>query len=259
MRFTLPLALTFLTIIPWPRLGLAAPQDLARSLVWFPWVGALLGLIFWGAWAGLQQILPGAGAAAVFLALTVILTRGLHLDGLSYTADGLGGGHTPADRLRIMKDSQVGAFGVMALVLVLLLKFAFFLGWAGKGPGGVFLLYPLVSRWGLVLLAYLSPYARPEGGLCHAMTTGVSFKTLAGATLSALGLAWLAAGGPGLLILVGAGLAVWLASYYFQKKLGGITGDALGATNEVLEVLALGGSLLLMPTDAAIPGLMIFW
>jgi len=108
------------------------------------------------------------------------------------------------------------------------------------------------------LLAYLS-YARPEGGLGQAMTTGVSFKTLAGATLSALGLAWLAAGGPGLLILVGAGLAVWLASYYFQKKLGGITGDALGATNEVLEVLALGGSLLLMPTDAAIPGLMIFW
>lgn len=246
MKFTLPLALTFLTILPWPRLGLAEPKDLARSMFWFPWVGALLGLIFWGAWVGLDRILPAPGAAAVLLGLTVIVTRGLHLDGLADTVDGLGGGSNPTERLRIMKDSHLGAFGALSLTLMLLLKFAFFLDWADKGTGGIFLLYPVVSRWGMVFLAYLSPYARPEGGLGQAMTTGVGFRVLAGATLSALGLSWLAAGPPGLIILTGAGTVVWLGSLYFKKKLGGVTGDVLGAANEALEVLVLGGGLIII-------------
>ncbi len=259
MKCTLPLALTFLTILPWPRLGRAEPQDLARSMFWFPWVGALLGLIFWGAWVGLDRILPAPGAAAVLLGLTVIVTRGLHLDGLADTADGLGGGATPTERLRIMKDSRLGAFGAITLILILVLKFAFFLAWAEKGLGGVLLLYPVVSRWGMVFLAYLSPYARPEGGLGQAMTTGVSGHVLAGATLSALGLSFLAAGIFGPPILAGAGVVVWLGSLYFRKKLGGVTGDVLGAANELLEVLALGGALLVNPAGAAVPGLMIFW
>jgi adenosylcobinamide-GDP ribazoletransferase len=259
MKCTLPLALTFLTILPWPRLGPAGPQELARSLVWFPWVGALLGLIFWGAWLGLAKLLPVVGAAAVLLGLTVIITRGLHLDGLADTADGLGGGSTPEERLRIMKDSRIGAFGVISLILVLLMKFAFFLAWAQTGMAGALLLYPVVSRWGMVLLAFLSPYARPEGGLGQAMTTGVSSRILAGATLSALLLTFLAAGVWGPVVLGVAGAAAWLGSRYFQKKLGGITGDVLGAANELLEVLALGGFLLLNPSGPDIPGLMIFW
>ena len=83
-----------------------------------------MGLIFWGAWLGLAKLLPVVGAAAVLLGLTVIITRGLHLDGLADTADGLGGGSTPEERLRIMKDSRIGAFGVISLILVLLMKFA---------------------------------------------------------------------------------------------------------------------------------------
>jgi len=259
MKCTLPLALTFLTILPWPRLGRAEPQDLARSMFWFPWVGALLGLIFWGAWVGLDRILPGPGAAAVLLGLTVIITRGLHLDGLADTADGLGGGANPAERLRIMKDSRLGAFGAISLILILVLKFAFFLAWAEIGLGAILLLYPVVSRWGMVFLAYLSPYARPEGGLGQAMTTGVSPGVLSGATISALGLAFLTGGVQGLIILAGAAVAVWLASLYFRKKLGGVTGDVLGAANELLEVLVLGGALLLNPTGADVSGFMIFW
>ncbi len=169
-----------------------------------------MGLIFWGVWLGLTKILPAAGAAAILLGLTVIITRGLHLDGLADTADGLGGGSTPEERLRIMKDSRVGAFGVISLILVLLMKFAFFLAWAQIGMAGVLLLYPVVSRWGMVLLAFLSPYARPEGGLGQAMTTGVSFRVLAGATLSALLLTFLAAGVWGPVVLGVAGAAAWL-------------------------------------------------
>ncbi|MFA5112592.1 MAG: adenosylcobinamide-GDP ribazoletransferase [Desulfobaccales bacterium] len=243
---TLPLALTFLTKLPWPWRGPAENQDLARSMFWFPWVGALLGLIFWGAWAGLHRLLPMPAAAALLLALTAWLTGGLHLDGLADTADGLGGGHAPADRLRIMKDSRVGAFGVISLILILLLKFSLFLSLDPTGAGDrVLLLYPVLSRWAMVLLAYLSPYARPEGGLGQAMTLGVSRRVLAGASLSAGVLAVLILGGPGLaLAAIAAGL-VWLGSRYFQRSLGGITGDILGATNEIVEVLVLAGALLL--------------
>ncbi len=243
MKCTLPLALTFLTILPWPRLGLAGPEDLARSMFWFPWVGALLGGIYGVAWAGLHKILPAPAAAALLLGLTVWLTGALHQDGLADTADGLAGGANPAERLQIMKDSHLGTFGVVSLILVLLLKFAFFLAWADKGAGRILFLYPVISRWGMVYLAFLSPYARPEGGLGQAMTTGVDGKVVAGATLSALALALVIYGFRGLVLLAVAALCVWLGSLYFQKKLGGVTGDVLGAGNELLEVLALGGSL----------------
>ena len=111
-----------------------------------------------------------------------MITGGLHLDGLADTVDGLGGGKTPEERRLIMKDSRVGAFGVLSLILVLLLKFAFFLAAGEQGWRTEFILFPMLSRWGMVFLAYLSDYARPEGGLGQAMTTGVSRQTAAGAT-----------------------------------------------------------------------------
>ncbi|MHB9075653.1 MAG: adenosylcobinamide-GDP ribazoletransferase [Desulfobaccales bacterium] len=246
MKNTFPLALTFLTKLPWPWPGPADESALARSMFWFPWVGALLGLAFWGAWTGLTKILPGPAAAALLLAFSVWITGGLHLDGLADSADGLGGGRTPAAALTIMKDSRVGAFGVISLIVALLLKFSLFLSFAtAPGGEGALLLYPVISRWGMVLLAYLSPYARPEGGLGRAMTLGVSRRVLACASLSAGALSLAILGVPGLVIFAVAGFGVWLGSLYFQKRLGGITGDILGAANEVLEVLVLTGALLL--------------
>jgi len=246
MNFTLPLALTFLTKLPWPWRGPADAAALARSMFWFPWVGALLGAGFWGAWAGLQRVLPAAAAAALLLTLTVWITGGLHLDGLADTADGLGGGRTPAEALRIMKDSRVGAFGVIGLILVLLLKFSLFLS-LGSQPDktAALMLYPVVSRWGMVLLAYLSPYARPEGGLGQAMTLGVNPGTLTGASLSTGFLSLLILGVPGLILFVAAAALIWLGSLYFQRRLGGVTGDVLGAANEILEVLVLAGAVIL--------------
>jgi adenosylcobinamide-GDP ribazoletransferase len=246
MISTLPLALTFLTKLPWPWRGPAGDAALARAMFWFPWVGAVLGLIFWVAWAGLEKVLPGPAAAALLLVLTVWITGGLHLDGLADTADGLGGSRNPAECLRIMKDSGLGAFGVLSLILALILKFSLFLSLTlPPGETKALLLYPVISRWCMVLLAYLSPYARPEGGLGQAMTLGVSPRVLAGASLSAGALSLLILGLPGLLLLIAAGALVWLAGLYFQHRLGGITGDVLGATNEILEVLVLAGALMM--------------
>ena len=245
MKNTFPLALTFLTKIPWPWAGKADEEALARSLFWFPWVGALLGLGFWGAWVALTKNLTGPAAAALLLALTAWITGGLHLDGLADIADGLGGGRTPAEALAIMKDSRVGAFGVISLIVALLLKYSLFLSINGSGGARVLLVYPALSRWGIVLMAYLSPYARPEGGLGQAMTLGVSRRVVAGAGFSVGVLSLAILGITGLLLFAITGLAVWLGSLYFKKRLGGITGDVLGATNEVLEILVLTGALLL--------------
>jgi adenosylcobinamide-GDP ribazoletransferase len=245
MTWTFPLALTFLTICPWPRVLLAGPQELARSMFWFPWVGALLGLAYWGAFQGLIILFPAAAVSALLLALTVLATRGLHLDGLADTLDGLAGGSTPEVRLAIMKDSRLGTFGAVGLILVLLLKFAFFLNIAGEGQVNALLLFPVLSRWGMVLLAYLSPYARPEGGLGQAMTAGVSRNTALGATLTALILTLIISGFPGLYLLAGVGMLVTFLRRYSCRKIGGITGDVLGAANEFGETLVLGGVLLL--------------
>ena len=137
------------------------PTALARSMFWFPWVGALLGLIYWGAWAGLTKILPFPAAAGVLLALTVWVTGGLHLDGLADTADGLGGGHTPADALRIMKDSRVGTFGVISLILALVLKFSLFLSYPPKPAGQQF---SCSTRWSAAGPWCSWPICRPTPG-----------------------------------------------------------------------------------------------
>jgi adenosylcobinamide-GDP ribazoletransferase len=145
-----------------------------------------------------------------------------------------------------MKDSRVGAFGVISLILGLILKFSLFLSLAAQPDrSAALMLFTVVSRWGMVLLAYLSPYARPEGGLGQAMTLGVSPQVLAGASLSTGVLSVLILGAPGLVLFGGAAALVWLGSLYFQHRLGGITGDVLGATNEVLEILVLAGALIM--------------
>ncbi len=232
-------ALQFLTTIAVPRVK--RESDFGTSIAYFPVVGFILGLILAGTWWVLNLIVTPAISGALVIVLLVLLTGAMHLDGLADTVDGLGGGHTVEERLAIMKDSRVGTFGVLALVLALVLKFSFFLSLAGKGTAAALILYPVVSRWGMVLLAYLSPYARPEGGLGQAMTTGVSSRVLAGATVSAAALSAAAFGVRGPILLAAAGLLVWLGSLYCRKTLGGVTGDVLGAANEALEVLVLGG------------------
>lgn len=236
---TFPLALTFLTILPWPRQVVAGPEDLARSLIWFPWVGLLLGALYAGGGHLALHVWPPAGAAALVVVLAVILTRGLHLDGLADTLDGLGGGRDPHSRLAVMKDSRLGAFGALGLILALLGKGVFLTLLLEAGRMSALLLFPAVSRGGMVLLAWLSPYARPEGGLGRAMTEGVTGQITLVALIPVLIACLLLQGVRGIVLVAAAGLLILSLSRLFTRLLGGITGDVLGAANELLEVLAL--------------------
>jgi adenosylcobinamide-GDP ribazoletransferase len=208
-------------------------------MAWFPLVGLLLGGLLTGAALGLGHYLPIPATAAILVAGLAIATRALHLDGLADTLDGLGGGHAREDSLRIMKDHAVGAFGAVAIVLALLLKYSLILGLLTAGALNFLLIFPVISRAAMVFLAYLSPYARLEGGLGEAMTTLTTGTTLIWAAASAVLVVALAGQWQGLGALAIVAALTWGLAGYFRRRLGGVTGDVFGAVNEIMEITVL--------------------
>jgi adenosylcobinamide-GDP ribazoletransferase len=234
----LPLAARYLTIVPLGR-GPAEidARALAGAVPWFPVVGLGVGAVAAGAAWGAHRMFPGAVAAVLVVTAWKWLTGGLHLDGLADCLDGLQG-RDPAERLRIMSDSRVGAFGAMGLVLFLLLESAAVAGLAGPLRAPALLVVPAIGRATPALLASLLSAARAEG-------QGARFREAVGGGATALGVA-VAAGaailalGVAGLVAVAAGLLAALAvGAFMARRLGGITGDVLGAGVEASELAAL--------------------
>src|SRR5512137_1301144 len=153
-------ALQFLTVAPLPA-RLFTPLEMGRAVGYFPMVGALLGCVLALLDRGLNAVWPASVASALVLAAWVGLTGALHLDGFLDTCDGLLGGHSPEERLRIMRDERVGAFAVTGGVLLLLVKYAALAALPGRAPA--LILAPTLGRWGMALAIAAFPYARPEG------------------------------------------------------------------------------------------------
>jgi cobalamin 5'-phosphate synthase/cobalamin synthase len=224
-------AVAFLTILPVPLAFDAA--DVGRAMLAFPLVGALVG----GGAALLARglhSLPAAVVAVLLVAYGALVTGALHLDGLADSADGFGGGRTRDDVLRIMKDHSIGAFGATALVILLLLKAACFASLLSDWR--VLILAPALARWASVPLARALPAARPDG-LGRSLGEHVGAVEIVGATLLALGGAWWlgewrALGCAGAVVLSSAlgGAVCW-------RRIGGLTGDTLGANVELSEAL----------------------
>ena len=236
---SLYIALGFLTIIPLPLNREVRPMDMGRSMACFPLAGAIIGGILAGMSAVLSTVLPRSVADFILIAALALITGGLHLDGLADTFDGLYGGKTREEALAIMKDSRVGAIGVVSLVFVIVLKYITLLSVPAGLKYTALVVMPALSRWSMVIVAYLSRYARPTGGTGRDFIETVSPMNLLIATAFALitgivGLEWKG----GLIILLIGGLTIiWVV--YFHRRLGGVTGDVLGAINEVNEVMAL--------------------
>lgn len=231
-------AMTILTALPLNRHTAASDEDLARSTIFFPVVGFMIGFLLMTVTQWLSPILSPGPLSAVLLVVSILLTGGLHLDGLADLCDGLAAGGGRERILSVMKDSRIGAFGVMGLVIVLLLKYSLFLEVIHQGWFRSFLIVGVLSRWAMVLAAFSGRYAREEG-TARPFIGQIRRSWFIGSTGITVGFAWIIFKGPGLLALLPVFLFVFLFLHYLKLKIGGLTGDALGALNEITEVLVL--------------------
>jgi adenosylcobinamide-GDP ribazoletransferase len=230
-------AISFLTRVPVPVSG---EPDMAAAVPWFPIVGALVGAAVGGAMAGLVHLVPPLVAAVLAVLLGVMITGAFHEDGLADVADAFAGGWTPDDRLRILKDPLHGSYGVAAMCGTIVLRIACIAA-LGVSPMVAFaavLTAHVLGRTGSVLLMATVPTARTDGlGATTARSLRGShavFGLLSGVAIAALATGWWT--GPFLLaVLVGAGALGWLA----MRKISGISGDVLGAAEQVIECLVL--------------------
>jgi adenosylcobinamide-GDP ribazoletransferase len=223
-------AFQFLTLLPVKRNF--STQQIARSTVYFPLVGLTIGLILAGMNWLLSLVLPAPVVNILLLALLAFCSGGLHLDGLADTMDGAAGHRTIERRLEIMRDSRIGGFGAIGLVLMLLIEYVLLNSVPADLKWLTLIAAPTISRWAMVYAIYAYPYARPDG-LGKAFKEGVSLSQFIPATLIAILVACGLWGPAGLVIGAGAFLLVTLAALYLRKLLRGLTGDTYGAINEV--------------------------
>lgn len=245
-------AVAFLTRVPTG----ATPGDrsqLAASIAWFPVVGALVGAAVAGAFAAGMAALPPLVASALAVGAGMVLTGALHEDGLADVADALGGGHDRDDRLRILDDPTVGAFGALALVVSSLALVAALAGLgAWQATGGLVAAHAL-ARGGAVAVLAAAPLAR-GAGLAAAHSAGLRPAVATASIVAGLGIGTLAIGlwvvPSALAVAAIAGGLTWLA----VRAFGGVGGDVLGAI-VVLGVLAV----MVVVAGAAGSGAAVTW
>lgn len=231
----------FLTAIPVSRSHHnPAPAELADSMTWYPIVGALLGGLLALTDYGLASWFPREIVAVLLIVLLVAVTRGLHQDGLADTLDGLAGGRNPVDRLSIMRDPRIGAIGATGLFLSLMVRYAAFVSLPDMMRWQALFCAPAIGRWAIVSGAYGARYARAEGGLAAPFLAHLSAKHLIGATLAISSMLVWSFGMLSALVILSAGLGTSrLLTRWSTRMFGGITGDTIGAANEVVELLFL--------------------
>ena len=237
-------AFSFLTTIPVPTRADLAPGELGRATAWFPLVGLVVGLLLAGAdWCG-RALWDPYVASALVIGSALLLTGGLHIDGLMDAADGFFSRRDREGTLAVMKDSRSGALGVAAGITALLLKFAAYAYLAGALHWRIIALAPVLGRLGMVLGVAFFPYARKMGtGLGFAQQTRARHATVA--AVFALLISFALFQSLGLALCAGAAALALICGLYWLRRLGGLTGDIYGATNEVVEVaVLLGGAIL---------------
>jgi adenosylcobinamide-GDP ribazoletransferase len=229
-------ALRFLTVLRLPAVK-DDKRDLARSSLYFPLVGLLIGVA-----AGaldyylVAMILPPLPASGIMVIALIAVSGGLHMDGLADTADGLLSSRPRERALEIMRDSRTGPMGVVAVVCVIVLKFAS-LASAPSGPRwAVVLLMPVAGRCALTMLMALQPYARTQG-LASAFQTRKPAAAVVWAASALLIIGWISGGRTGLVAASVALIGTLLFASYTTARLGGYTGDTLGAGCELAEML----------------------
>jgi adenosylcobinamide-GDP ribazoletransferase len=230
-------AIQFLTVCPLPASLNIDERALGRSVPYFPVVGLIIGAAAAGLDYGLGHILPLSVVSVLTVIFLLAVSCALHMDGLSDTADGFFSSRPRERILEIMRDSHVGAMGVVAIVCVLILKVTLFAAVPPAARWWVLLLTPLAGRCALLINMAVIPYARKEGGLGSIFYSHHFRLQLAWAFMVLAAFGWLTAGWTGLIIgLVSYIFSIFFAAYV-KHKIGGSTGDTLGASCELTELI----------------------
>jgi len=230
-------AIRFLTILPLPSPGENEETHLSRALPFFPVVGLLIGIAVAGLDMALGHIFPPVLATGLVVITLIVVSGGLHLDGLADTADGFFSARPREKILNIMRDSRTGPMGVVAIVCIVGLKFAAVASLMPEKRWAAILLMPLAGRCALVILLALLPYARTEGGLATVFQKNhfVLNVLWAAGVLTLIG--WLVATTTGMAIAAISLIGMLMLAAYIYSKIGGYTGDTLGAACEIVELI----------------------
>jgi len=231
-------ALQFLTIIaiPWRREVKA--DELGRSAGYFPVIGLIIGLILVGLNWLFGLLLPPLVVDVLLLASLVVISGAIHLDGFADTCDGLAGHKTVEERWQVMHDSRAGAFGIVGVVLLLLIKYVALASIPEALLLMTLVLMPVVSRWAMTYALFAYRYARPSG-LGKALKQGTTWPRFTMATVITVAIAAVMAQLVGLAIMLFIWVVTVAVAAYFKSKFNGLTGDNYGAINEVAEVSVL--------------------
>ncbi len=230
-------AIIFLTRVPIPFSG---QPNAAAAVPWYPVAGALIGVFVGGTAAGLLHLVPPLVAAALAIMLGVLVTGAFHEDGLADVADAFAGGWTPADRMRILKDPLHGSYGVAAMCGSITIRVACVASFGGSSAVAFSSLIAAhaLGRCAAIGLLAIAPTASTEGlGVSSAQALNrprVALGIVAGIAFAAIATGWWVA--PFIVAMAAGSAAVgWLA----MRKIGGVTGDVLGAAEQVVECLVL--------------------
>jgi len=248
-------AVRFLTIFPMPGVKEKSLENLGSSLPYFPLVGLFLGVILAVLTYALELVLPLPVVSILLVIALVIMTGAHHIDGLIDTCDAMVAGKTREQRLQIMSDTRIGAFGIAGGCLILIAKYAVF--YQAAGPVN-FLIAPALSRWALVSAILLFPSAK-DHGMGHAARGGAKrggFILATVITVVLLVLLYGAVKGP--LLIAALFLLICCICILFTRMFGGLTGDNYGALIETGEVLTLILMLILNSPRLAIPAVYIY-
>lgn len=229
-------ALQFLTILPPVVKRPFTSAEMGASLAFYPLVGLLLGVVLVAFRKLTLGVFPIPVSAALTLALWVVLSGALHLDGFLDTCDGLLGGWTPEKRLEILRDEHHGAYALAGGVLLLLTKYSL-LATAGF-PALALLLAPAYGRWGMSLAVLAFPYQRPQG-VGRAIKDWATWREGVLATLWVLIAASLSFSFQSWIALVVVMVVVWGGAQLTLRLIPGLTGDIYGALNELAELAVL--------------------
>jgi adenosylcobinamide-GDP ribazoletransferase len=230
-------ALSFLTILPAGQNSVLDERELARSMAFYSLVGLLIGLFLALGYFLLLFLLPRSLVLWLILGLLAFLTGGLHLDGFADTVDGLASGGPKEKILEVMRDSRIGAFGVIGLIFLIGAKYLSLDQMLDQTIPRALILMAVMGRNSMVLVCYRSAYARSGEGLARPFVQNLTSREVILSSVIAFGIGLLLMGVKGIGVFLGTGLFSLGYRFFFIKKLKGVTGDILGGANELAEVI----------------------